>query len=155
VITGITAAAVVVLVPAVISVLAIFSPPPSPDFGETFESLKQRNGLISNIAQAVAFAGLVSPLVLFKQGINQVGWPALGLGFGLMVVLPVIWVCVITLPAGLQRFREFWRFTEIHQKCGLGASLVIYLPLSLVGFLSVVRLWNRWDQVASVIRSAW
>jgi len=155
VVTGIISAAVVVLVPVVVSVLALFSPPPSLEYGETLESLKRRNGSISNIAQALAFLGLVSPLVLFGQGINQVGWPALGLGFGLMVILPVLWICIATLPLGIQRFREFWRFTEIHQKCGLGATLAIYVPLAGWGFVSMVSLWSQGDKVVAVIKNAW
>jgi hypothetical protein len=148
-------AAVVALVPIIIGILARFSPPPEIAEGETFESLKERNGLISNIAQAFSFLGLAFPLVLFRRGINDIGWPALGLGFGLMAVLPIVWICIATLPLGIQRFKEFWRFTEIHQKLGLGAVLMIYSPLAIVGLVSVVILCNRADKVVSVVKSVW
>jgi len=88
------------------------------------------------------FIGLALPLALFGRNINSVGIWAVGLMFGLMVGMHFLWICVATIPfGGLARFREFWRFYEIRWGIAMKGIRVVYIPISLLGLVSAVKIW--------------
>ena len=89
------------------------------------------------------FCGLCLPFLLFAKRTNTVGWPALGLAFGGSVVIPWLVICILTLPAGLSRYHEFWRYYEIHYGIGMTGIKVVYVPLAFIGAASVYELFRQ------------
>jgi MFS family permease len=106
----------------------------------SFEELTKRNRLLNGIACAFCLAGIFTPLPLFKYLPEVVhGW-LVGLGFGLMIILPVLFISLVTLPKGLPRFHEFWRFYELHYKIGLKGIMVVYVPIMILGLVSIYEI---------------
>ena len=104
------------------------------------EELRRRNNWIDNVACVLALAGIVSPLLLYANGMSrQNPWPV-GLGFGLMVILPVTLVALLTLPQGLGRFREFWRFYELKYGIGIRGISYVFVPIGVLGIVSIYKL---------------
>lgn len=103
----------------------------------SFEQLSKRNWLINGIACAFSLAGIFTPLPLLSHFPESVhGW-LVGLGFGLMVILPVLFISLVTLPYGLARFYEFWRFYELKYKIGIKGIMVVYIPIMVLGVVSI------------------
>ena len=62
---------------------------------------------------------------------------------GLSVSFHFIWVCLATLPfGGVVRFREFWRFYEIKWGIAMNGIRVVYIPISLIGLVSILKIWS-------------
>ncbi len=99
--------------------------------------LRTRNNWIDNLFTLSMFVGLLLPLPLYYFKIGpQNFWP-LGLGFGFAIILPVTFVMIITFRKGVDRFHEFWRFYELKWKVGLKGIRLMYIPLALLGLLSL------------------
>ncbi|WP_444916858.1 hypothetical protein [Microbulbifer sp. JMSA003] len=106
----------------------------------SFEELTKRNRLLNGIACVFCLAGIFAPLPLFNYLPEEVhGW-LVGLGFGLMIILPVLFISLATLPRGISRFYEFWRFYELHYKIGLKGIMAVYIPLMALGLVSVYEI---------------
>jgi hypothetical protein len=130
------------LTPLVVTLWSRAFPPAALGELEGKEILRARNGWIDAIATIFMFIGLFLPLVLFRHNFNAVGVWAVGLMFGLMVSMHFLWVCVATMPfGGLPRFREFWRFYEIRWGIAMKGIRVVYIPISLLGLFSAVKIW--------------
>lgn len=82
------------------------------------------------------------PLVLFRGALSDLSWPAAGLGFGFMAMFPYVWVCLVTLPFGLWRYQEFWRYYELEYGIGKTGILLVYLPCAATGAISAIVLFN-------------
>lgn len=134
--------AATLLTPLVVTLWSRAFPPAPLSEQENAQTLRARNGWIDGIATVFMFVGLFLPLVLFGRNFNAVGIWAVGLMFGLMVSMHFLWVCVATIPfGGLNRFREFWRFYELRWGIGMKGIRAVYIPISLLGLLSVVKIW--------------
>jgi hypothetical protein len=104
-----------------------------------YQALRPRNAWISVIARVLAAVGFAAPFML--PGVQATpGWPVFGLACGLFVVVPNIWICLVTLPFGWQRYDEYWRFHQLHCDIGLVLLLSFTLPLVVVGVVSVIAL---------------
>ena len=104
------------------------------------EELRRRNNWIDNVACSLALIGIFSPLLLYANGMsNRNPWPV-GLGFGLMVILPVAFVSMFTLPQGFVRFREFWRFYELKYGIGVRGITYVFVPIAVLGIASIYKL---------------
>ncbi len=104
------------------------------------EELKRRNNWIDRVGVMLSLSGICFPLYLYANGVSKHNpWP-LGLGFGLMVILPTAFFALVTLPKGGGRFREFWRFYELKYGIGLKGLTVVYVPLSCLGLVSAYEL---------------
>jgi hypothetical protein len=116
--------------PSQVSAFDLFSP----------DELKRRNRWIYIIVYFLSFVGIISPVLLYANGISKHNpWPV-GLGFGLAVILPFIFVSLITLSQGINRFREFWRYFEIQNKLSLSSIFIFSVPLGAIGFVSLYKL---------------
>ena len=134
--------AVSLLTPLLVTVWSRFFPPSPLGDGENKETLRARNGWIDLVATLFMFIGLFAPLIIFGRNFNSVGGWTVGLMFALMVSLHFLWVCVATLPSGgLPRFRESWRFYEIRWGIGMKGIRLVYIPISLLGLRSVIKIW--------------
>lgn len=135
--------AAIALTPLVMRGLGKLFSPAQPDEFEDFRELQARNGWINAVACWLCVGGVFLPFVLFGRRLKDVGWPALGLAFGAAVVLPCLWVCIATVPRGLARYREFWRFYELRYHIGITGITVIYVPIAILGMASVLELIRR------------
>ena len=131
----------VTLTPLIMMLWGKLSPPKElSNWEPSFEELTKRNRLFNGIACVLCLVGICLPLFLFNQVPEQVhGW-LVGLGFGLMVMLPVLFISLVTLPKGLARFYEFWRFYELHYKIGLKGIMVVYIPIMILGVVSIYEI---------------
>jgi hypothetical protein len=128
--------------PLIMSLWSRLSPPSESSRYDGFSEaeLKRRNNWINNVAIVLALLGIWAPLTLYVNGLSKHNpWPV-GLGFGLMVILPVAFVSLVTLPKGVKRYGEFWRFYELKYKIGLRSIAVVYWLLGLLGVLSAYKL---------------
>lgn len=128
--------------PIVMSLWGKLSPPakssPHDSFSE--QELIRRNNWINNISIVLLFVGIGVSLLLYENGASPHDpWPA-GLGFGLMVILPVTFISLVTLPRGIRRYGEFWRFYELKYKVSLKSIFILYLLLGLLGVVSAYKI---------------
>lgn len=104
------------------------------------EELRRRNNWIDLVGVVLSLSGICFPLFLYAKGVSKRNpWPV-GLGFGLMVILPTAFFALVTLPKGRGRFREFWRFYELKYGIGLKGLTVVCVPLACVGLVSAYEL---------------
>jgi len=118
----------VILTPFITALLSRFSPPSkfSPYDGFSKEELQHRNGVINGVASVLCFAGIWIGVALYGLGVDKSNpWPV-GLGFGLMAILPVTFITLATLTQGIKRYEEFWRFYELKNKMSIKILGVIY-----------------------------
>ena len=134
-------AAAALLTPIVIYLWGRAFPPSPASLGERLEALKARNGWVDGVATLFMFAGLAAPFVYFGRDVNSVGLPIVGLMFGLMVIFHFLWVCIATLPFGVERFREFWRFYELRWGIGVKGIQFVYIPIAMLGVISGAYIW--------------
>ncbi|MDH5393207.1 MAG: hypothetical protein OEY11_08485 [Gammaproteobacteria bacterium] len=128
--------------PLIISLWSRLSPPAATSAYDAFtkQQLFKRNNWINNIATVFSLAGIGMPVVIYANGVSSDNpWP-LGLGFGLMVILPVTCVALITIPKGLLRHGEFWRYYELKYKISLRSILFVYWLVGLLGVVSAYQL---------------
>lgn len=105
--------------------------------------LIKRNGWIDVVSFVLTIASACSPLFLFAElpSHDPLGLWVIGLQFGLMVIIPFVWICVATLPFGEGRFREFWLYYEVRWGVGAVGVGVLAIPLAIIGIISGLRLW--------------
>jgi hypothetical protein len=139
---SISTAAALILTPLVVKAWSKLAPPNEvSEFDELLPGeLKRRNGWIDAISTLLCLIGICSPIWFYMRGVsNHNLWPV-GLGFGLMVILPSLFVLGVTLPQGLRRLREFGRFYEMKYGIGIRGVLIVYVPLAILGVVSGVEL---------------
>lgn len=107
-----------------------------------FEAMKKRNKWINNISVVLHFVGMCLPIPLLmattENNPELVPW-GIALVFGSMVIVPFTFVTAMTLPRGINRFREYWRFYELHYGIGILGIKVVLIPIGLIG---VAALWK-------------
>lgn len=138
-ISGLVGAAIT---PLIMNLWSKFSPPDEVSQNEkyTFQQLHERNSKINSIASIFAVFGLLLAISLYMLGVSKNNpWP-LGLGFGFMVILPVAYISIVTLPKGQNRFTEFWRFYELNYDIGIRSLFVVYVLISILGLFSAYQL---------------
>jgi hypothetical protein len=130
----------VVLTPLLVRLWSRLTPPASTsDFDHLdFEMLRKRNGGKDNLATLLSLVGICLPLVAIYFRLLPATFWLVGLGFGLMVLLPVTYIAAVTLPDGIQRFHEFWRFYELKWGIGLRGIRLIYIPIAVLGLVSLI-----------------
>lgn len=131
-----------VATPAIMGLWSKLSPPReiSPSEKYSYDQLDDRNSRINRIASILSVSGILIVIPLYFVGIpNTNPWPV-GLGFGLMIVLPAAYVSIMTLSKSVDRFMEFWRFYELKYNISIRSLLVVYVLLSILGFISAYKL---------------
>jgi hypothetical protein len=134
--------AAVALTPLLIRLWGWLSPPRE-CAGVDLHELRAKNGWINILFTLLMIGSFGLPFLLFGTRLNNIGLPAIGLAFGGAVVIPWIFVCVITLPFGFARYHEFWLYYEQRYRIGLMGIVVVYVPLALVGAASIIELVRR------------
>lgn len=119
--------------------------------GVDFDVLRNRNGWINNISVLLHFVGLfVGGIFLMAVGFYYPSLQKSDLSpywilpilIGTMIILPFIFVSLCTLPLGVQRFREYWRFYELHYKIGIKGIKVVFLPIGILGLVAYWKVIN-------------
>ena len=130
----------VVLTPLLVKLWTRLAPPATTsEFDHLgLDALRARNGRTDNIATLLSMIGICVPLVVIYLGLLPPSAWLLGLGFGLMVLLPVGYIGVVMLPHGVERFHEFWRFYELRWGIGLRGIRIVYIPTAILGLISLV-----------------
>ena len=75
--------------------------------GRTHRSLERW----SQLAAVIGVVGAIAFLISLRVG--NTPW-LLGVVFGWPVLVAILFIGMFTLPHGLSRWREFWRFYELH-----------------------------------------
>lgn len=102
------------------------------------ETLRARNDRIDVVGQLLSFCGLLTAFPFyFGSGDTNSPWP-LGMGFGMMVILPVTYFWIATRRGGLGRWHEFWRYYELKWGLGLRGLRWVFVPIAALGIVSFV-----------------
>lgn len=122
-----------------------WAPPPDLNDPEAVETLRRRNAWIDNIGIVLFFGGFYGPLGYFwnRPELKDAGLLVIGLALGGAVALPNAWFGLATLPFGLSRYREFWRFYEQRYQIGLRVVLGLYAILAVLGIAGAVGMVGR------------
>jgi hypothetical protein len=105
----------------------------------SFDELRRRNNWIEVVANITSIASFVLVFSVFMAtGLNHNAW-RIGVMFFFPFTLATLVVCVLTLPFGLTRFREFWRFHELKHRIRLAVLLSLYLPFTAIGAVSLLK----------------
>ena len=94
-----------------------------------YQTLRARNAWINGVAQVLFVAAF--GVTLWR--LPRMGLVALGIACGMAVAVPFVWVCLATLPFGLDRYREFWRFHQLHYEMGTMGAVALALPFAAAG----------------------
>ena len=89
--------------------------------------------------------GFVLPVIaLGKERAAALGLPEVGIGLGTCCLLPIAWGAIATLPfGGVQRFREFLRYVEIHERLSIPGLAMVHGAFIALGLWSVaVVVWR-------------
>lgn len=121
--------------------LRLFSVPKGME--ENSEGIHARNNWIEQIACWICLASFVGGIFLYLFCFEDNDPLGVGLQFGTAVIGPVLWIVLATLPQGIDRFREFWRFYQVKYKMNIFGVLLMLTPFVLIGIYSYYVLINR------------
>jgi hypothetical protein len=114
-------------------------PPRSRDPAE-FESLRPRYNSLELASQLAAITGAVGlGALVYALRARNTPW-FVGLVFGWLVLTPVLLIALATLPRGVTRWREFWRFYELKYGISLRLLAPVYTSLAVLGIISTAVL---------------
>jgi hypothetical protein len=140
--TWLSLLAAMALTPIIIRVLARKFPARSADPRE-YESLRRQYGWLELGSQLAALAGIIGSItLLILLHVGNTPW-IVGVGFGWLVLAPVLVISAFTLPRGIARWREFWRFYELRYHISLQLLAPVYVALSALGIVSTLALLSR------------
>jgi hypothetical protein len=108
-----------------------------------FDSLKRRNAWVE-LAAVCAFALclVLNWILLLRMSAHRSIWSAIFL-LCTPITLFLVVISALTLPFGLARAREFWRYHELKHRSRLGFLLTIYIAFAIPGFISVYFVFWR------------
>jgi hypothetical protein len=98
--------------------------------------MRARNNRIDNVGTLIIGGGYVILSIWIINFWKHDLWQ-IGIVFGFPVALTLAFVCVVTLPMGVDRFREFWRFHELKHKTRLALLMSLYLIFAVIGVVSM------------------
>jgi hypothetical protein len=134
--------AAMVLTPIIVRALARKFPAQAGDAVE-YEALRQRYRWLEIASQLAALVGIVGSIALLTSlRVGNTPW-IVGVGFGWLVLAPVLLIAAFTLPRGLACWREFWRFYELTYRISLRLLAPIYVALCALAIVSTVALLSR------------
>ncbi len=107
------------------------------------EILRVRNGWIGAVATVMFVVGGLMPLFFLSGYGEDVRWLSIGVACGAAVMLPYFWICLVTLPFGLGRYREYWLFYRLHYGIGPKRVLALCLPFAVLGMVSMAVVLHR------------
>lgn len=140
--TSLVIAASAFLTPLLMRALAVAFPPRGPQSND-HQGLRSRYNTIELWSQFFAVLGGVAA-VWFVIALRRGNTPwHVGVIFGWLVLTPLLFIAVCTLPRGVSRWNEFWRFYELRYRITLRLLAPVYTFLALLGVVSTVVLLFR------------
>jgi hypothetical protein len=119
--------------------------PPRRAATASYDVLRPRYKALELWSQPFAAIGGVAALC-FLLALRPGNTPWLvGVIFGWLVLVPLLFIAVCTLPCGISRWREFWQYYELHYQISLRFVTPVYALLSLLGIISTVVVLHRYD----------
>jgi hypothetical protein len=104
----------------------------------TFDELQVRNRWIEYGGMTVTLATLILAWgLMVAVGLQHNLW-RVGFMLGMPYAAMFAFVSAATLPSGIRRFREYWRFHELKQRIRLAVLLTLYVPPAVLGLVSAV-----------------
>jgi hypothetical protein len=100
-----------------------------------YPTLRERNVWILAVAQILFVAGFGLALLWLPEEGTGRRWLSIGLACGMAVAVPFAWVCLATLPFGLDRYREFWRFHQLHYELDTKGAVALAAPFAVLGVI--------------------
>jgi hypothetical protein len=125
---------------AILGTVRVFFPSAEDRTAPDYPTLRARNFWINGVAQLLFIAGFGVTLLLLPQPSVGPRLLALGAACGAAVVVSFAWICAATLPFGRDRYREFWRFHQLHYDIGTMGAVTLALPLVAIGAISALVL---------------
>jgi hypothetical protein len=101
--------------------------------------LRRRNSWINSVACFFCILGAISAFPLYIKGLPKNDLWGFGFSFGMMIICPVTWVGMITLPQGRGRWLEFWHFYAL--KYQINTRFLLYC-FSLIAVLGIVSMYK-------------
>ena len=118
--------------------------PPRDPVGGNYGSLRSRYKSIELWSQVFAVLGSgAAGLFFLILRCGNTPW-LVGVVFGWLVLIPVLFIAVCTLPRGISRWREFWRYYELHYQLSLRFITPVYALLCLLGIISTLVVLQRY-----------
>jgi hypothetical protein len=119
--------------------------PPRRPGSASYEVLQPRYKAIELWSQFFSAIGGVAA-ICFVLALRPGNTPWLvGLVFGWLVLVPLLFIAVCTLPHGTSRWREFWQYYELHYQISLRFVTPVYALLCLLGIISTLIVLHRYD----------
>lgn len=135
--------AAMVLTPILVQLLGWAFPPDKGRMFESFERLSARNRWIDVVSSAATMCAMVALLGLLLGSIEDLGLPAISLLFGVIPTAYYLAAGMVTLPQGISRWREFWRYYVRSYGIGLAGLVTMSLMCWTAGAVSVAVLFAR------------
>jgi hypothetical protein len=140
--TPVVIAASALLTPLLGRALSHAFPPQHPAW-DHYETLRKRYNALELLSQlAAVLAGIGSVCFLIAMRPPNTPW-LVGIVFGWVVLAPILLIALLTLPRGIERWREFWRFYELRYKISLHFITPLYATLCLLGLVSTAVVLHR------------
>jgi hypothetical protein len=66
-----------------------------------------------------------------------------GVVFGWLVLIPLLFIALCTIPRGVSRWREFWQYYELYHQISLRFLIPLLAFLCLIGIVSTAVVLQR------------
>ena len=116
--------------------------PPTPSNALHFESLRAEYRSLELWSRVAAVVGMISAAAWVFIRVDNTPW-LLGVIFGWLVLAPVLFVAISTLPRGVSHWRDFWRFYELSYGISLRLLVPVYAFLCALGIVSTAVILSR------------
>ena len=134
--------AAMILAPIIMRALARRFPARVGSPGE-YETLRAQFHWLDLASQLAALVGIIASVTLLIA-LHAANTPwILGVAFGWAVLAPVLLVALVTLPRGVARWCEFWRFYELTYHTSLRFFTPLYVVLCTLGIVSTAVVFSR------------
>ena len=139
--TPLAMAVAVIVMPLAIRALGR-AVPPAPSDALRFESLRAQYRSLELWSHLVAVVGMVGAGAWVFTHAGNTPW-LLGVIFGWLVLAPVAFIAICTLPRGVSHWHGFWRFYELSYGISLRLLAPVYAFLCALGILSMTVILSR------------
>jgi len=116
--------------------------PPAPGNALHLESLRAQYRSLELWSQVAAVVGMIGAAASLFIRAGDTPW-LLGVIFGWLVLAPVLFVAISTLPRGVSHWRGFWRFYELSYGISLRLLVPVYALLCALGIVSTAVILSR------------
>jgi hypothetical protein len=125
---------------AILRTLRTFFPSSENRSSPDYPTLRARNFWINGVALLLFIAAFGLTLLYLPEPDVGPRLLALGVACGVAVAASFAWICLATLPFGRARYREFWRFHQLHYDIDTMGAVALALPLAILGAICALAL---------------